>query len=71
MSALSLRSDRAWMEFGRYVATSLCAGQSLRSDLDLSPMFRERVFSARFFVKINLFEDLFFVKMFMLIFMDI
>ena len=49
---------------------------SLRSDrvlavLDICPLFRERVSSARFFVKINLFEDLFLLKMFMLISTDI
>ena len=47
---------------GRYVATSSCAGQSLRSDLDLSLMFRKRVFSASFFVKINLFRRFIFCK---------
>ncbi|KAF2591606.1 hypothetical protein F2Q70_00038230 [Brassica cretica] len=46
LRARLLRSDRAVRVLGRYVATSSCAGQSLRSDLDLSPMFCERVFSA-------------------------
>ncbi|KAF2613606.1 hypothetical protein F2Q70_00011525 [Brassica cretica] len=31
--ARSLRSDRAWPELGRYVATEPCAGRLLRGDL--------------------------------------